>query len=116
MAGKVEYIDFPTNTIFIKRSKESIIPPISIKSNDNSQGIFPYLPVKFNRLSFEFRCLQCRGVLIYKLLEPGEGSLCSNCMQVLKFITDRYESTPTRISFDPEEEKEYENGDRPKAD
>lgn len=114
MAGEIQYINFPTNTIFVKRLEKSINQ--TRKSNDESQEIFPYLPVKLNRLSFEFRCLQCRSVLIHKLVEPSEGSLCSNCMQVLKYISDQYESTPTRISFDPEEVKEYGNGNGPKTD
>ena len=113
IAGEIEYINFPTNTIFIKRSKESIIQPISIKSNDNSQA---YLPVKFNDLSFEIRCLQCGSVFIHKLVEPNGGPLCTNCLQALKHVTDQFESAPTRVSLDPEETKEYENGDRPKAD
>jgi len=100
----------------VKRLEKSTDQSNSSKSNDDSKEMFPYLPVKFNRLSFEFRCLQCKGVLIHKLVEPSEGSLCSNCMQVLKYISDQYESTPTRISLDPEEVKEYENGDRPKVD
>jgi hypothetical protein len=37
-------------------------------------------------------------------------------MHVLKNINDQYESAPTRVSLDPEEVKEYENGNRPKAD
>ena len=113
IAGEIEYINFPTNTIFIKRSKESIIQPISIKSNDNSQA---YLPVKFNDLSFEIRCLQCGSVFIHKLVEPNGGPLCTRLLRLLKRVTDQFESAPTRVSLDPEETKEYENGDRPKAD
>ena len=85
MAGQVEYIDFPTNTIFVKRPEKSINQ--TSKSKYESQEIFPYLSVKLNRLSFKYQCLQCRGVLIYKLIEP-EGSLCVNCMQFLKGIND----------------------------
>ena len=116
MAGQVEYIDFPTNTIYLKRFEKSINQSNLSKSDNKAQEIFPYLPVKFNRLSFEFRCLQCKGALIHKIVEPNEGSLCSNCMQVFKHISDQYESAPTRVSFDPEEVKEYENGGRPKAE
>lgn len=112
MAGQVEYIDFPTNTIFVKRVEKFINQSNSNKNND----LFPYLPVKFDRLSFEFRCLECSGVLIRKFVEPNEGTLCTNCMQALKHVSDQYESAPTRVSLDPEEVKEYENGDRPKAD
>jgi hypothetical protein len=35
-------------------------------------------------------------------------------MRVLKKINNEYESAPTRVSIDPDEVKEYENGDRPK--
>ena len=87
--GEVEHIIFPTNTIYVKRLEKSIDQSNSSKSNDDAQEIFPYLPVKFNDLSFEFRCLQCRGVLIHKLVEPCEGSLCTNCMHVLKHISDQ---------------------------
>ena len=112
MAGKVEYIDFPTNTIYVKRLEKTVDQSSSRKSSDEAQEVFPYLPVKYNRLSFEFRCLQCSGVLIHKILEPNDVSLCNNCIQVLKYITDQYEGTPIRISFDPEEVREYKNGHR----
>lgn len=114
MAGEIQYINFPSNTIFVKRLEKSINQ--TSKSNNESQEIFPYLPVKLNRLSYEFRCLECSGVLIRKFVEPNEGTLCTNCMQALKHVSGQYESAPTRVSLDPEETKEYENGDRPKAD
>ena len=56
MAGEIQYINFPSNTIFVKRLEKSINR--TSKSNNESQEIFPYLPVKLNRLSFEFRCLE----------------------------------------------------------
>ncbi|MGB7881938.1 MAG: hypothetical protein WBL44_04380 [Nitrososphaeraceae archaeon] len=108
MAGKIEYIGFSSNTIFVKRSEKSA------ERNDEPQAISSYLPVKVDQLSFEFHCLECRGVLIHKIAKPDAGSLCNNCMRVLKKINNEYESAPTRVSIDPDEVKEYENGDRPK--
>ena len=77
---------------------------------------FPYLPVKLDNLSFEFHCLECRGVLIHKIAKPDAGSLCNNCMRVLKKINNEYESAQTRVSLDPEEVKEYEKGNKSKPD
>jgi len=116
MAGEVEHIIFPTNTIYVKRLEKSMDPSNSIKSNDESRDLFPYLPVKFNDISFEIRCLQCGSVFIHKLVEPSESSLCTNCKHVLKNINDQYESAPTPVSLDPEEVKEYEKGNRSNAD
>jgi hypothetical protein len=110
MAGEIEYINFPTNTIFVKRLEKSA------ERSDEPQTISSYLPVKIDRLSFEFHCLECRGMLIHKIVNPDAGSLCNKCMRVLKKINDEYQSVPTRVSLDPEEVKEYGKGNRPKAD
>lgn len=55
-------------------------------------------------------------MLIHKIVEPDEGSFCCNCVRALKYVSDGYEAAHTRVSLDPDEAKEYENGNKPKPD